>query len=260
MESGGITALISNGDVMVTSRSSVLELDGSGSFDDDVDTSDASYVSSLTYQWSCLETSPSPAPCDGLLTTSTTSKLVLSANTLTSGGNYIFTVVVSNPLGKADSSEITVIVSTTAAASTANFASSTVQLVEADEAAHDRVVNAHEEVMLEATTAVSGKTRLTWSQHQDGSSTSTTLMTLDYFLDTSSVLLVPYRVLEGALSPDVSYTLKLRSDPYDCSGTCAASYTQVSFRVNGVPSIGDFEATPTTGVAGYDGDVFSLFV
>ena len=255
VEPGGVTASISNGDEIVTARQQAITLDASLSFDHN----DESAL--LSYLWSCVEFSPSTGSCNHVMTTSTNSVLTLLSNSLALGGTYIFTVVVSNSAGSADSAEIKVVVSDTTSVSSANFASSSLQLSENDNNPLDRIVNAHEEIVLDVLLSVNGNTDLEWSQRQHGNKEETSLMLLDYTLsDAMASLSVPRRLQAGSLSPGSSYTLEIRSTPYDCSGTCATSYSQVTLMVNVAPSVGDFDVTPAVGIAGYDGDIFSMFV
>jgi len=253
VESRGVSAVISNGDEVVTARDLSLVLDSSDSYDLDG-------VSSLTFQWTCVQMSPVSTSCDNILPSSTSSILNLPANSLTSGGEYVFTVAVSNSAGAADSSDIKVLVSTTTFSASSHFASTTIDLAEGDERALDRIVNAQNEIIVEASVAVTGETVLTWTQQQAGGSTTTTLLTLDYNQDASTNIVVPFRLAAGSLSPSTSYTLQLHSEPYGCVGSCSSSYSEVTFQVNGVPSVGAFDVTPSSGVAGYDGDMFSLMV
>jgi hypothetical protein len=103
----GVTALIADSSSVTSVVSAPLTFDAAPSFDVDYPTE-----STLSYSWSCLESSPNFGTiCNNYITTPTASEITLSANSVPVG-SYRFTVLVSNTLGASDTA--TVLLTTTA--------------------------------------------------------------------------------------------------------------------------------------------------
>jgi hypothetical protein len=102
--SSGVVAKIAGSSSIVTSASSMIKLDASGSIDIDYPKS----TTRLLYHWSCIEQSPSyGVSCSSYITDSTVPIVVLSKNLLPAG-TYLFSVLVENTQGSKSIAEVVI--------------------------------------------------------------------------------------------------------------------------------------------------------
>jgi hypothetical protein len=236
---GEVVALINGAKQtqMSLSVGNTLKLDGSQSYDPDV-----TGTASLTYSWTCKETS---ATNYGLVCPFLTaaqqdkSTVTFAPETFTAASSYVLTLVVSSTVAgvsKSSQAMITLVTSSSGGASTVAFAQPT----------SSKGLGA--KVVLSATVLGDSAITATWSLSSDNSATITAFTPLTRQFSTSDVssgITFPLGLTSSMFVQDVSYTFRITLQ--DTAG--AISYTEVSVTPNSAPYGGSMTVSPLEGFA-----------
>ena len=258
VSSGGVIARFRGGITrMSISPSSSFELDASASVEEDVNSAGGEQ-NSLSFRWACAASTVSAAASCATLSSTLNgaqyAKPVISipASSLMALSIFWIKVVVRNAAGLQDTATIEIVT----VANGSSVPSIQIDMSQSGDDPSDNIVNAADQLMLQASTYYLSRFVVSWSIAVPQLEL---LRYLDYTVPLGGFVSLPHRIVGGLLSAGLTYTFQMKSTPYDCgTSPCSSSYSELTVEVNHPPDLGMFEVVPTMGVGGYGNTLFAM--